>query len=180
DVQAVFEPTGDDRMLHHLPFTFDMAAFGCLWPLVAGATVVVAPPETEVNPARLVDVIANQGVTIVVLAPPALDVLLEQGGLEACASLRCVVAGGDALPATLRDRSRARVPAELYNAYGPTETTIGMTFWRCAPGPWEGSVPIGGPIRNVRTYVLDPRLAAVPVGVRGEICIGGVAVTRGY
>ncbi|HEY4027180.1 MAG TPA: non-ribosomal peptide synthetase, partial [Candidatus Dormibacteraeota bacterium] len=118
--------------------------------------------------------------TILVLAPPQLDLLLGRPGLERCTSLRRVIAGGDALPATLRDRFLARMKAELHNAYGPTETTIGMTFWACTPVPWEGSLPIGGPIRNVRTYVLDPRLEAVPVGVRGEIHIGGVAVTRGY
>jgi amino acid adenylation domain-containing protein len=179
-LQDRYRLTAADRLLHHLPFTFDMAAFGHMWPLVAGATVVVAAPGLGGDPAHLVEMIREAGVTGVVLAPAMLELILDRPGLEECRSLRFVVTGGDTLPARLQERFLARMGAQLHNAYGPTETTIGMTFRPCVAAPWEGSVPIGRPMWNTRTYVLDRHLRPVPVGVRGELYIGGLPVARGY
>ncbi|NEE19483.1 AMP-binding protein, partial [Streptomyces sp. SID7499] len=86
--------------------------------------------------------------------------------------------GGEACPPEVVERwSPGRV---MFNTYGPTETTVDATSWRCRPGPRSGTVPIGAPIANTRTYVLDGSLGPVPVGVVGELYVAGAGLARGY
>ncbi len=101
--------------------------------------------------------------------------------METCVSLRQIIAGGEALTPELRDRALERLPvAALDNTYGPTEVTIDTTRWVCAPGQEPHRVPIGWPIANSRLYVVDPELRPLPVGVAGELLVGGAGVSRGY
>src|SRR5690606_27828853 len=102
------------------------------------------------------------------------------GELHGCQSLRRIVCSGEALPAELAGSTRALLPhAELYNLYGPTEAAIDVTHWRCS-GEERRSVPIGQPIANLQIHILDARLNPQPVGVAGELYIGGVGLARGY
>jgi acyl-coenzyme A synthetase/AMP-(fatty) acid ligase/acyl carrier protein len=94
--------------------------------------------------------------------------------------LRRVTTGGEVLPLELQDRFFSRLHAGLHNGYGPTEATISATFWTCEPESDRRTVPIGRPIANTRTYVLDRHLRPVPVGVPGELYIGGDGLARGY
>ena len=96
-------------------------------------------------------------------------------------SLRRVICIGEPLPRELQDRFFAGLPdVELHNLYGPTEAAVTVTHWQCQPDDRRASVPIGRPVANTQIYVLDARLQPVPVGVPGELYIGGVQVGRGY
>jgi AMP-binding enzyme/Phosphopantetheine attachment site/AMP-binding enzyme C-terminal domain len=106
---------------------------------------------------------------------------LEDSGLGRTDSLRRVMCSGEALPVSLQDRFHERIQsAELHNLYGPTEAAVDVTFWACRRNQPVDSVPIGRPIANTQIYVLDQLLQPVPVGVTGELYIGGVGVGRGY
>jgi hypothetical protein len=106
---------------------------------------------------------------------------LDQQGLETCnASLRHVWCGGEVLPLELQKRFHDRLAATLYNGYGPTETSIGVTLCVCERENDLPTVPIGRPIANTQVYLLDRHLQPVPVGVPGELHVAGVGLGRGY
>jgi non-ribosomal peptide synthetase component F len=120
-------------------------------------------------------------ITLLQVVPSLLDVLLQTPGFDRCSSLRRVFCGGEALPPDLLNRFHQQSTAELTNLYGPTEACIDSTFWT-SPGSGEPSVtvPIGRPVSNAQVHVLDARLGPVPIGVIGELYIGGVNLARGY
>src|SRR6185295_2855398 len=112
-----------------------------------------------------------------------LAVFLEEEELASCAGLARVIASGEALPAALERRffeHLGPLGVELNNLYGPTEAAIDVTAWPCAPDAAPGQVPIGRPIANVQIHLLDRSWHLQGVGVPGELCIGGVALARGY
>jgi hypothetical protein len=109
-----------------------------------------------------------------------LQVFVEQPGLARCTALRQVFCSGEALPYELQERFFARHSAELHNLYGPTEAAVDVTFWKCERGSARRIVPIGRPIARTQMHVLDARLQPVPVGVAGELHIGGIGLARGY
>ncbi|HEV8580076.1 MAG TPA: non-ribosomal peptide synthase/polyketide synthase [Thermoanaerobaculia bacterium] len=178
--QQVYRLTAEDVVLQKANFGFDFAIWECFAPLIAGARLVVARPGGHQDASYLVRTIAGRGVTIVHFVPSMLDVLLREEGVEACASLRQVFAGGEALAPELRDRLLARLPVPLDNQYGPTEISIDTTRWVCAPGQDPRRVPLGRPIANARIHLLDRGLQTVPIGVAGELCVAGPGVARGY
>src|SRR5262249_5369148 len=128
----------------------------------------------------LADLIATERVTTLHFVPSMLQSFLDVPGLERCASLRRVVCSGEALSYELQERFFARLSAELHNLYGPTEAAVDVSAWACRRGDARRVVPIGTPIANLRLYVLDQRMEPVPVGVAGELYIGGVGLARGY
>jgi acyl carrier protein len=129
----------------------------------------------------MVKTLQEQKVTVLQLVPSLLKLLVEQEGFENCRDLRYVFCGGEALPAAVCERFLERLPhARLTNVYGPTETTMHVTTWECRKDTLERIVPIGRPVGNTQAYVLDQRMQPVPIGVPGELCIGGVQVARGY
>jgi amino acid adenylation domain-containing protein/non-ribosomal peptide synthase protein (TIGR01720 family) len=179
-MQEALPLTPADRVLQKTPFTFDVSVWELFWPLLEGATLVLARPGGHREPAYLARAIAAERITVVHFVPSLLEVFLGEPGLaESCAALRQVVCSGEALPPTAAEHCRARLPrAALWNLYGPTEASIDATAWRCAAG--EDTVPIGRPIANMQAYVLDGRLRPVPVGLPGELYLGGVGLARGY
>ena len=109
-----------------------------------------------------------------------LQMFLEEEGLERCGSLRQVICSGEALQAATQERFFEKFTAELHNLYGPTEASIDVTFWACRRGENSRPVPIGHPIANIQMHILDAHLQPVPVGVSGELWIGGEGLARGY
>ena len=192
--QRAYGLTPDDRVLQKTPVSFDVSVPELFWPLAVGARLVLARPGGQRDPAYLMRRIEEQGVTTVHFVPPMLQVFLaqlSQTGLGRCRSLRRVMASGEALPAELAARFHellggALGPAgpaeitELHNLYGPTEASVEVTAHRTLPGPARRTVPIGRPIANLGLWLLDPELQPVPLGVPGELYIGGTGLARGY
>jgi amino acid adenylation domain-containing protein len=175
-----YELTEGDRMLQQAPASFDVSIWETFAPLVAGAQVVIARQDQRLDPAYLSRVIAENGVTICVFVPSLLQVFLDQAALEGCTSLRCVYCGGEALSPELRDRFFECLEVELYNFYGPTETAVDATYWACQRDGDRRLVPIGHPVANLQAYVLDASLQPAPIGVVGELYVGGEGLARGY
>jgi amino acid adenylation domain-containing protein len=180
-MQATYEMTPADRLLQKTSLSFDASAWEFFWPLVTGATLVIARPYAEKDGDYMVKTLQEQGVTVLQLVPSLLKLLVEQEGFEKCSSLKYVFCGGEALPAAVAERFLERLPrARLTNVYGPTETTMHVTTWECGKDTEERIVPIGRPVGNTQAYILDANMQPVPIGVPGELCIGGVQVARGY
>ncbi|MFL5541684.1 MAG: non-ribosomal peptide synthetase, partial [Longimicrobiaceae bacterium] len=160
----------DGRVLQFASFSFDAAVAEVAHTLLGGAALVMARPA-QAGP-ELLALMRDQAVTVATL-PPALLAALQPDELPA---LRTVVSAGEAVSADVVARWGAG--RRFVNAYGPTETTVCATV--SIDPPTDGRPPIGRPIANVRAYVLDARMQPVPVGVPGELYVGGVGVVRGY
>jgi amino acid adenylation domain-containing protein len=169
-----------DVVLHKTPLTFDVSVWEIFAPLLSGARLLIAKPGGHQDTAYQLDVMAREKVTHVDYVPTMLEVLLEADGLDQCDHLKVVTAAGEALTRELRDRFYLQTNAKLYNLYGPTEASLAVTYWVCEPDEQERVIPIGRPMSNVRIYILDQQLQPVPLGVAGELHIGGVAPGRGY
>jgi amino acid adenylation domain-containing protein len=179
-----------DVVLQKTPASFDVSVWEFFLPLITGATLALARPGGHRDPGYLREVIASSGVTVLHFVPSMLNAFLADEGradddarAASCATLRHIVCSGEELPAALARRCLEALPhASLHNYYGPTEAAVDVTTWRATPSALAGRsrVPIGGPVSNVRMYVLDEQLRQVPVGVAGELHIGGVQVARGY
>ncbi len=179
-MQATFPLTKKDKVLQKTPFGFDASVWEFYAPLLAGGQLLIAKPGGHTDSAYLLKLIAQQQVTTVQLVPSLLQMLLEQGGIETCHSLKHVFCGGEILPVTLQESLLSKLDVNLHNLYGPTEACIDATFWNCQREIYPQLVPIGRPISNTQIYILDQNLQPVPVGVPGELYIGGVGVARGY
>ncbi|MBV6331430.1 pyoverdine non-ribosomal peptide synthase/polyketide synthase PvdL, partial [Pseudomonas aeruginosa] len=179
-MQATYALDGDDVLMQKAPVSFDVSVWECFWPLVTGCRLVLAAPGEHRDPARLVELVRQFGVTTLHFVPPLLQLFIDEPGVAACGSLRRLFSGGEALPAELRNRVLQRLPAvALHNRYGPTETAINVTHWQCRAEDGERS-PIGRPLGNVVCRVLDAEFNLLPAGVAGELCIGGLGLARGY
>ncbi|MGA4405222.1 amino acid adenylation domain-containing protein [Ralstonia nicotianae] len=179
--QQTYRLDASDRVLQKTPFGFDVSVWELFWPLLAGARLVMARPEGHKAPAYLAATIEQAGITTLHFVPSMLQLFLDQVEAGRCQGLRRMLCSGEALPHALQQRSLARFPhSELHNLYGPTEAAIDVTAWRCNAEIHPGVVPIGRPIANTQMYVLDGHQQPVPLGVTGEIYIGGVGVARGY
>ncbi|RKH61617.1 non-ribosomal peptide synthetase, partial [Corallococcus llansteffanensis] len=180
-MQEAYALRPSDVVLQKTPFSFDVSVWEFFWPLMTGAKLVVARPGGHQDPAYLARLITGAGVTTLHFVPSMLHAFLEEPGLERCASLRQVMCSGEALPLELAERCLRRLPgARLHNLYGPTEAAVDVTFHECVRGEPRRSVPIGRPVANTQIRLLDAHLRPVPVGVPGELFIGGVQVGRGY
>ena len=180
-MQDAYRLDAADAVLQKTPFSFDVSVWEFFWPLLVGARLVMARPEGHKDPAYLADTIALHRITTLHFVPSMLQVFLEGGDLSRCSSLLRVVSSGEALPVALARRFHERLPhVALHNLYGPTETTVDVTAWTYQPNPALTGIPIGKPIANTRVYILNAEGEPVPVGVAGELFIGGVGVARGY
>ncbi|ALZ85110.1 non-ribosomal peptide synthetase [Pseudomonas oryzihabitans] len=179
-MQAAYGLDARDHVLQKTPFSFDVSVWEFFWPLQAGARLVLARPGEHRDPAALSALIAREGITTLHFVPSMLAAFLAQGDLSGCASLTRIVCSGEALPAELAQAVRQRLPrVALYNLYGPTEAAIDVTHWTCQESD-RLAVPIGRPIANLQIHILDERLNPQPIGVAGELYIGGVGLARGY
>ena len=170
-----------DAALQKTPVSFDVSVWEFFWPLLSGARLVVALPGGHKNPSYLARTIQQQNITTMHFVPSMLQLFLEDGEASEYRSLARVICSGEALSAALAERFSERLPdTELYNLYGPTEAAIDVTAWNCRKGTVGIGVPIGRPVANTRIYILDAPHQLAPVGVAGELHIGGAQVGRGY
>jgi aspartate racemase len=177
--------TDSDRCLQVLSLSFDFATWEIFTALVAGAQLIMAKPGGHQDSNYLVKLIRGSAITLVGFVPSMLKAILEESEIESCNSLKRVVCGGEEIPVELQERLFGTLQnVELQNTYGPTEASIDVTCWVCRPENGSGSnrerVPMGRPIANAQIYILDSHLQPVPVGVQGELHIGGVGLARGY
>ncbi|WP_315807411.1 MULTISPECIES: amino acid adenylation domain-containing protein, partial [unclassified Bradyrhizobium] len=180
-MQAAYQLTPDDRVLQKTPFGFDVSVWEFFWPLAHGAELVIARPGGHQDPAYLAELIEQARVSIVHFVPSMLQAFLEAADLKRCGSLRATICSGEALAVETQNRFLDLLPScRLHNLYGPTEAAVDVSAWACRLEPAATQVPIGRPISNIQLYVLDHRLNPVPIGVAGELHIGGIGVARGY
>ncbi|MGH9591973.1 MAG: non-ribosomal peptide synthetase, partial [Bryobacteraceae bacterium] len=165
----------EDRLLAVTTLSFDIAGLEMYLPLVSGARVVIAPRSAVADGEALTELLAQCGATVMQATPVTWRLLLEAGWRNGAG--KKVLCGGEALPLELAQRL-VQTGAEVWNVYGPTETTIWSALQRIEPG--AGTVAIGRPIANTRIYLLDENRQLVPAGVVGEIHIAGDGVARGY
>lgn len=179
-MQEEYELTAQDRVLQKTPFSFDVSVWEFFWPLLVGATLVVAQPEGHKDPAYLIDLINRQAITTLHFVPSMLQQFIEAAAVTSCTSLRRIMCSGEALPFDLMQRTLTRLGAELHNLYGPTEAAVDVSYWPCTLETARAIVPIGRPVANTQLYIVDRTFQPVPIGVAGELLIGGVQVARGY
>ena len=179
-MQATYQLNDTDVLMQKAPISFDVSVWECFWPLITGCRLVLAGPGEHRDPHRIAQLVQEHGVTTLHFVPPLLQLFIDEPLVPECTSLRRLFSGGEALPAELRNRVLAQLPAvQLHNRYGPTETAINVTHWHCTAEDGERS-PIGRPLGNVICRVLDDHLNLLPAGVPGELCIGGIGLARGY
>jgi amino acid adenylation domain-containing protein len=180
-MQDEYRLDDSDRVLQKTPFSFDVSVWEFFWPLMTGATLVVARPGGHRDRDYLVETIIGRRITTLHFVPSMLEVFLGATGVARCQpALRRVFCSGEALSSALQQRFFARLSVELHNLYGPTEAAVDVIYWRCLRDTSHLTVPIGKPIANTRIYLLDRNRQPVPVGVPGELYIGGPALARGY
>ncbi len=167
-----------ERFLQKSPFGFDVSVWEFFVPLISGGRLVLAKPEGQRDSAYLRDLIRREAVTTVHFVPSMLEAFLETSSIEDCDSLIRVVCSGEALPAKLQELCFSRLACDLFNLYGPTEASIEVSSWKCRPG--SGRVPIGFPISNCILRIVDREGRLQPIGVPGELQLGGVSLARGY
>jgi len=178
-----------DVILQKTAVTFDVSVWELFWWSWVGAAVALPPPGMERDPHAMIDFIERHGVTVLHFVPSMLTEFLSclearPDAARRLARLRYVFASGEALdPALVArfDRLLHRpFGVQLHNLYGPTEATVDVTWFPCSP--WNGAdvVPIGKPIANTQVRILDERGRVLPIGVPGEIHLGGPQVARGY
>src|SRR2546425_59050 len=167
--------TAKDTLLAVTTTSFDIAGLELYVPLIVGARVVVASRDTAGDGPRLREKLATSGATFMQATPITWRSLVD-AGWEGSKDLK-ILCGGEALPRELANEL-VRRGRSVWNMYGPTETTIWSTVYQV--GSADGPVFIGRPIANTEIYVLDNQLQPIPVGVAGELYIGGDGLARGY
>ncbi|WP_269516742.1 non-ribosomal peptide synthetase [Candidatus Odyssella acanthamoebae] len=173
--------TADDGFLHQLSFSFDASVMALWWPLISGAQVIIPAILEDVE--HLAGLFLSHSISVLHSTPTTIENLLIALSLKGnkYANLRYVIVGGESLSKTLYEKISSLSGGQIYNAYGPTESSIITTSY---DGTGQNittlTVPIGSPVANTQVYILDPSLNPVPVGVPGELYIGGEGLARGY
>ena len=169
-----------DVTLYKTVLSFDSAVFEIFWPLIVGSRFVLLSSEHQANSRFQQELIQQEGITTIYFVASLLEVYLEEAG--EIPGVRQIYSGGEELkPETLSRLRELHPDADLYNFYGPTEGSIGCSIYQVPAGEIElREVPIGKPVSNAPIYLLDPTGNCCPVGVPGELCIGGIHTARGY
>ena len=169
----------DEVFLQLAPMTFDAATFELWAPLLNGGRLAIFAPGIP-SLSDLAEAIRSEGLTTLFLTSGLFNAMIESQ-VEGLATLRRVFTGGDALSVSHVQTALAALPnVEIVNAYGPTEGTVFATSYSVPRGPTSGAMPIGRPVANTQVYILDDAGEPVPIGVFGELYVGGDGVGRGY
>lgn len=180
-MQEALPLTGSDVVIQKTPYSFDVSVCEVFSPLIVGARLVVCRPGDHRDPRALAETMTSHGVTSAHFVPSMLQAFVDEPKARDVRTLRRVICIGEALSRPLSRRFFELFPAtELENLYGPAEAAIVVSRSRCRSDDDRASVPIGTPIPNNQLFVLDRSLGLCPVGVLGELYIGGVHLARGY
>ncbi len=180
-MQSEYRLTSNDKVLQKTPFSFDVSVWEFFWPLITGAQLVVAKPLGHQDPNYLLDLIEEMRISVLHFVPSMLSAFIEVITINHCSSLRHIICSGEALPLELMQRTyHYFYQTQLHNLYGPTEAAIDVTAWRCDLNIKNNIVPIGQPIANTQVYILNAHNQCQPIGITGELHIGGVQVGNGY
>ncbi|MFI7673278.1 amino acid adenylation domain-containing protein [Actinophytocola sp. NPDC049390] len=166
-----------DAFLQATPLTFDVSAYEIFWPLWQGGTVVLVPGATRLDMAHVSSLMREHRVVGLHFVPSLMDMFVNEVNPADCTALRYAFCSGEALSRTLVRRFGERFTGNLINLYGATEVSVDTTWWRAEP---DTPVLAGRPMLNQTVYVLDAARQPVPVGVVGEVYLGGRCVGRGY
>ncbi|HEY4459618.1 MAG TPA: amino acid adenylation domain-containing protein, partial [Pseudonocardiaceae bacterium] len=178
-MQHEYGLTVDDRVLQKTPSGFDVSVWEFFWPLIQGATLVVAKPDGHKDARYLAELIQREQITTLHFVPSMLRAFVAEPTAAGCTSLTRVMCSGEALPRELANQFLTVLPGTgLHNLYGPTEASVDVTYTPVVRE--DGPVPIGRPVWNTGVYVLDGNLAPVPPGVPGELYLAGIQLARGY
>ncbi len=172
----------EDRVLQKTSLIFDAAVPECFAALISGGAIVLAPPGAQREPEVLLKLVREHSVTLTIWVPSELRVLIDEPLFPQCTSLRHVLVGGEALDRSLAQAFHLALPeTRLGNFYGPTEATVDSVYYWVGPTlPERPTVPIGRPVPNNELFVLDANLEPVPIGVTGELYLGGIGLAIGY
>ncbi|MFB6456930.1 amino acid adenylation domain-containing protein [Chitinophaga sp. Hz27] len=180
--RKMYDLSPADNLLFYRSYSFDGSIEEYLLPVLSGATCFIAPPEFKQDLIRnLAAFIEKHSITKVNMPPALLGELAQMADssiVRQMSSLKHVVSGGDKLTLKIIQDYLSRFPAKLYNSYGPTENTVDSTNWIARSG--TVLVPIGQPVPNSTAYILDVYGQLVPIGVAGELHVGGAGLARGY
>ncbi len=180
-MQKAYPIDASDRILQKTPYSFDVSVWELFWPLMQGAQLVYARPEGHKDPDYLRDLMIERAITTLHFVPSMLGLFLQAAEVEQCRSVRRVFCSGEALqPEHVRRFFERFDHCELHNLYGPTEASVDVSYFACQRDADYRSVPIGKPVDNTQLLILDKNLQPVPVGIVGELYIGGVQLARGY
>jgi amino acid adenylation domain-containing protein len=179
-MQETYKLDATDRFLMKTSLTFDPSVWELFWPLWAGGVVVLADPQRRQDTAYLTRLIEEREATSAYFVPSMLRAFLNESGFEMCRSLRRVICGGESLSIETVNDFFDKLSAEFHHSYGPTETSIAATEWTCRREGNYSMAPIGRPLGNTQVYILEAMMQPAPLGVPGELYIGGTCVGRGY
>lgn len=177
---AAYPLDSSDVILHTYSFIFDGSIINYLWPLCSGASIVIATQEQLIDCSAILKLIREWKVTTMDMLPYLLEGLVDEDEFHVCTSLKNVFSGGEALYMDLVKAFQKKYSANLHNTYGPTEATVEATAWKCKNDFCGTIAPLGRPIFGAQLYILDKDQNVLPIGVPGELYIGGIGVARGY
>lgn len=170
----------EDILLHKTPIGFDVSVCEILFPLISGAVLCIAKPDSSNNIRKIISEINDHQVTMITFIPPLLDLFLDCLKPGDCHSLKIIICGGEKWSYSLGMKTLSKLNVKLYNEYGPTEASVGVAYWKFEDTYSNKTIPIGKPITNTKLYVLDEQLDHVREGDTGELCITGICLSSGY
>jgi amino acid adenylation domain-containing protein len=176
-----FYPNQPQSFLLMSSFSFDSSGAGIFWTLTAGAKLVLIERRMEQDLNSLTEIFVSEKITHTLLLPTLYQTLIKNLPKHAFNTFNTIIVAGEACPKVLCNEHFKLLPdVELYNEYGPTEATVWATVYKTNTAESESNVPIGRPISNCQIYILDENQNRVPIGVSGELFIGGKGVAKGY
>lgn len=177
-MQAEYHLDSKDRVLQKTPLTFDVSVWELFWPLITGASLIIAKPEGHKDNHYLATLIQEKQITTLHFVPTMLQEFLNEQEAKNCTSLKRVICSGEALTPELKNRFYQKLSTELHNLYGPTEASVDVTYYACRQE--DTDVWIGKPISNIQLYVLNEDLQPVGIERMGELFISGIGLAVGY
>jgi amino acid adenylation domain-containing protein len=180
--QNYFNLNAQDKVLHKTTYSFDVSVWELFWPLISGARLIIAEPQKQKESSYIKQIIETERISLVHFVPSILDVFINDlNEQDVFPSVKFVLCSGEALKSSHVEAFKNKLPdIELHNLYGPTEAAIEVTHQSLQVLKSKRLVPIGKPLANTQIHILNAAGKMVPIGVAGEIHIGGKQVARGY
>jgi amino acid adenylation domain-containing protein len=176
-MQKTFAFSTAEKILQKTPFSFDASVWEFYAPLLVGGMLVMAKPDGHIDSDYLAQTVQQHQITVLQLVPSLFKMLLDEAAFQTEVPLRYLFCGGETFWYELcQNFYQLQKTTQLYNLYGPTETTIDASYWHCD----SRAIAIGHPIANTQIYILDAHHSPTPIGIQGELCIAGRGLARGY